>query len=231
MKAKLVGLAFATALSLSASAETYHFAPITSPTNTDLQSLGNQLAMDVDAGGAGDVLFTFTNNGSVESSLTRVYFDDAPSALFSNLAVAAQSPGVNFALNAVPHNLTRGEEPLFSFFANHSAAAQSPRYNNGVNHGAEVPGEFLTLSALLNPGKTFANVIDSLDAGGLTNRNFLRVGLRVIGIDRFNDSASASFLDTSGAASPSPIPESSTYGMLLAGLGLITAIARRRQAN
>lgn len=34
-----------------------------------------------------------------------------------------------------------------------------------------------------------------------------------------------------GGASPSPVPEPETYAMLLAGLGLIATIARRRQAG
>lgn len=228
MKAKLAGLALLSAMSLTASAATFHFIPITTPGNTILQQLGNQLTMDVTNGGADNVIFTFTNNGPLESSISRVYFDDAPSNLFASFSVGSQTPGVNFAMNASPISLTRGDLDPYRFWATDSAAAVRPRFENGVNNSADDPGERLSLVGFLNSGVTFADVVNSLSAGPPTWGNILRVGLRVIGIDQFNDSGSASFLDAGNA--PPPIPESSTYGMLLAGLGLIAAIARRRQS-
>lgn len=232
MKAKLAGLALFTGMSLAAHAASFNFTPVTDPGNPILQALGNQLVMEVTQGGADNVLFTFTNNGNLESSISRVYLDDAPANLFSSFSVAAQSPGVNFAMNAEPPTLTDAGADPFRFFATDSAESVVPRFNNGVNDRAEAPGEFLTLSGLLNAGKTFADVVASLGSGPTSQGNLLRVGLRVIGINQFNDSGSASFLDTGPGSGPTaPIPESSTYGMLLAGLGLITAIARRRQSG
>lgn len=232
MKAKLAGLALLTGMSLAANAASFRFTPVTDAGNPVLQALGNQLVMEVTPGGADNVLFTFTNNGNIESSISRVYFDDAPSNLIAGFSVAAQSPGVSFALNADQPTLTDVGGDPFRFWATDSAESVVPRFNNGVNDSAEAPGEFLTLSGLLNAGRTFADVVASLGGGPPTQGNLLRVGLRVIGINQFDDSGSASFLDVGPGSGPTaPIPESSTYGMLLAGLGLITAIARRRQSG
>ena len=230
MKAKLTGLALLSAMSLAASAATFHFTPITSSSTTTLQNLGNQLTMEVTDGGADNVVFTFTNNGSLESSLSRVYFDDAPSNLFASFTMGNQTSGVNFALNANPPNLTRGDLAPWHFFATDSAAAVRPRFVNGISNSSDAPGESLSMIGFLNGGVTFADVVASLSGGPPSTGTILRVGLRVIGIDQFNDSGSASFLDV-GSTTPPPIPESSTFGMLMAGLGLITAIARRRQAG
>lgn len=232
MKAKLAGLVLLAGMSLAAQAASFRFTPITEPDNPALQSLGNQLIMEVTEGGADNVLFTFTNNGPLESSITRVYFDDAPSNLLASIDIGAESPGVNFSLNANPSNLADAEVDPHRFFATDSANSVVPRFNNGINHSAEVPGEFLTISAILNAGATFTDVVTSLAGGPASQGNLLRVGLRVIGIDQFNDSGSASFLDVGVGSGPTaPIPESSTYAMLLAGLGLIAAIARRRQSG
>jgi hypothetical protein len=230
MKAKLAGLALLSGLSLAVSAETFLFTPITAPSSTVLQRLGNQLTMDVTDGGADNVVFTFTNNGNIESSLSRVYFDDSPSNLFASFSVANQSPGVNFTMNADPPNLTRGELWPWGFFATDSAGAVRPRFINGISNSSDTPGETLSLVGFLNTGVTFTDVLASLTAGPPAAGQFLRVGLRVVGIDQFNDGNGASFLDV-GTGTPVPIPESSTFGMLLAGLGLITAIARRRQSE
>jgi len=228
MKAKFAALALLSGMSLAASAVTYHFTPITAPENTVLQNLGKQLTMDVRDGGADNVIFTFTNNGSLESSLSRIYFDDSPSNLFASFAIASQTPGVNFSMPADPPNLTPGTIPK-SFDATDSAGSLRPRFNNGVNDSAEAPGEALAMVGFLNGGKTFADVVASLSGGFTNDVNILRVGLRAVGINQFNDSGNASFLDI--GVPPPPIPESSTYGMLLAGLGLIAAIARRRQSG
>lgn len=229
MKAKLAGLALLLSLSLAASAATYNFTPVTAPEDAVLQSLGSQLSMEVTDGGADNVVFTFRNNGAIESSISRVYIDDAPSNLFASFDIASQTPGVNFAMGADPANLTGSETEPYQFFATDSAGSLQPRFNNGINHSAEIPGEALAMVGFLNTGASFADVVASLSGGPPTAGNILRVGLRVIGIDQFNDSGSASFLSV--GASPAPIPESSTLGMLLAGLGLITAIARRRQVG
>ncbi|MBS1190916.1 MAG: hypothetical protein H6R10_2708 [Rhodocyclaceae bacterium] len=233
MRAKLAGLILLSGMSLAAQAASFNFTPITQPGDPILEGLGKQFVMEVTPGTASDeVLFTFTNRGSLESSITRVYVDDAPSNLFASFAVGSQSTGVDFAPNASPANLADADVDPYRFFATDSAAARFPRFNNGVNDNAEAPGEFVTLSGILNAGKTFSDVVASLAGGPPSQGNLLRVGLRAIGIDRFNDSGSASFLDTGpGSGSLAPIPETSTYGMLLAGLGLITLIARRKQSG
>ncbi|MBS1190915.1 MAG: hypothetical protein H6R10_2707 [Rhodocyclaceae bacterium] len=233
MNPKLAGLCLTMGMSLAVQADTFHFTPITDQGNPLLQSLGNQLTVDVTQGGADNVLMTFSNPGNINSTIAQVYLDDSPVDLFSSVAVASQSTGVSFSAGANPGNLPGGNAPAFAFDATSSFGANPPAPTSGVNDSGRYPGEFLTLSATLNSGHTFADAINSLSAGNASNGNFLRIGAHVISIADLND-ASASFLDTGtggGAAPPPPIPEPETWGMLMAGLGFLTALARRRRKD
>lgn len=233
MKLKFAGLALGVGVTLAAQADTFNFTPITDPGDSLLQSLGSQLTMDVTDGGSGNVLFTFTNPGNINSTIAQVYLDDSPVDLFSDIGIASQSPGVRFARGASPANLPGGNNPAFGFSATSQFGAAPPPPTAGINDNSSFPGESLTLSATLNAGKSFADVIGSLAGGGPTDGDFLRLGLHVISIAGLNDD-SASFLDTGtggGASPPPPIPEPETYGMLMAGLGIMAAMARRRQSK
>lgn len=238
MKAKLAGFVLCAGLSLAAQADTFHFTPMINPNNPGdlglLLDLGNQLTMDVTEGSSNNAVFTFTNDaggGDIDSVITKIYFADAQSDLFSNVAIAG-SGGGDVDFNPVsPTPLPGGTTPL-AFDTTDELDAAHPHPFMGINNTTASPGEFLTLSAALNPGRTFADVISSLNAGSETNPGFLRVGLRVTSIDQFDDNR-MSYIDRGAAGSglPPPIPEPATYGMLLAGLGLVSAIARRRQKN
>lgn len=227
MKSRLAGFLVAAGMSLAANAETFHFTPITDSGNPLLQALGNQLTLNVTDGGAGNVLFTFTNDGSINSTIARVFLD-APANLFSNVAVASQSAGVTFAPNTGPGNLPAGN--TVNFTATNQFGASAPPPIDGVNDSTGFPGESLTLSGTLNPGTTFADVISSLDTTGAAA---LRAGAHVISIAQANDE-SASFVNVpgtpgGGGSPPPPVPEPETYGMLLAGLGFLTVALRRRR--
>ena len=236
MKAKLAGLVLFSGMALAAQAATYHFTPITRPTDASAQNtvvdLGNQLAMNVTDGGGNTALFTFTNSGSVTSSLSKIYFDDNPSNLFSNVSVRTSS-GSNVAFQGVsPSGLPGGDTPPLSFTTTHQFNA-----SDGVNNTTSGSGESLTLAATLQAGKTFADVVNSLDGGNEAATSFLRIGLRVGSIaggirDDFCG-CGISFMDKGtgdgGASPPPPVPEPATYGMLVAGLGLISAMVRRRR--
>ena len=235
MKKKLAGLTLLMGMSLAAYAETYHFTPIIDTNNTASNSLavqlGNQLTMDVTSGANNTALFTFSNTGSVNSVLSRVYFDDSPSDLFSDISVVSgNTASVDFR-EVAGTPLPGGNIPTFVFSTTDQFNAASPQVVKGVNNGGA--GEFLTLSAVLNGGRTFADVISSLNAGDETDKNFLRVGLRVISVEGLNTcDCGMSYLDKGGgggASPPPPIPEPETYGMLMAGRGLLTALGRRRQ--
>lgn len=236
MKAKLAGLLLLTAMPLAALSETYHFTPIVQGNGPGgpnlLLDLGDQLTMNVAPGTSNNALFTFTNDGNggdIHSVITRVYVDDSPSNLFSAIAVANDS-GADVAFSRGPESALPGANgSAFSFRSTAQFNADSPHPFLGVNNTTASAGDFLTLSAILNAGRTFADVINSLNAGNESDNRFLRIGLRVTSIDAFDD-LPASYLDDSagGAAPPPPIPEAETYGMLLAGLGLLGALLRRR---
>lgn len=234
MKTKLAGLIIGMGMSLTAPAEIFHFGNITDPGNPVLQSLGNQLTMEVTNAGDDRVLFTFSNNasgGDLDSSIARIYFDDAPSNLFQDVRIGFQSEGVDFTPTASPSNLPGPTTGAYGFAATDSFDAAIPRTFLGINNAAVEGGEeFLTLSAVLNPGKTFSDVVRSLSAGALSSTGFLRVGLHVIAIDRFREGANASFLELA-ATPPPPIPEPGSLAMTLAGLGLMGIIARRRRSG
>ena len=241
MNPKLTGLVAALGLSLGAQAQTYTFTPIRNADNTALQSLGRQLAVDVSQGTDGNVLFTFSNPSS-DATISRIYLDDAPSNLFSNVSIANESSGVDFSANRRPGNLVGGNTSTYGFQATEQFSAVNPVTTNGLTGS----GETLTLAATPNEGVTFADVVNSLNTGNTTNRDGLRLGIQANNISQFNN-RSATFLDTAGASGggnggnggtdggggatpPPPIPEPETYGMLMAGLGLMAALSRRRRA-
>jgi hypothetical protein len=237
MKAKFAGLVLLTGMSLAANAATYHFTPITDPNNPNhlntVINLGNQLSMEVTNGGSNNTLFTFRNSGGISSALSRIYFDDSPSNLFSTVAIQGGS-GTDVDFRSVAASpLPGGSIPTFSFTTTHQFDSRDAVHNTtGAN------GEFLTLAATLRAGRTFSDVVTSLNAGDETDTSFLRIGLRLTSLDGIQDfcGCGISFLDRGvdsggGAAPPPPIPEPETYGMLLAGLGLISAMARRRKGG
>lgn len=236
MKAKLAGLVLLSGMSLAAQAATYHFTPITQPANASAQStvasLGNQLGVSVTDAGNNTALFTFTNNGGITSSLSEIYFDDSPSSLFSNISVQGGN-GSSFQKGGASA-LPGGNIGPYNFNTTQYFSA-----GNGVDSGSG--GESVTLAGTLNSGKTFVDVVNSLNGGNETNTGFLRIGLRLSaiagGIRDDYCGCGISFLDKGtgttdgGASPPPPIPEPETYGMLLAGLGLVSAMARRRKQS
>lgn len=234
MKAKLAGLVLLSGMSLAAQAATYNFTPITDPNNPSalntVINLGNQMSMDVTDGGNNTALFTFRNTGGIQSSLSQIYFDDSPSNLFSDVSIQGDSGNnVNFnQANASP--LPGGSIPTFSFTTTHQFNA-----TDGI-HNSTGGGEFLTLAATLRTGRSFTDVLNSLNGGDETDTNFLRIGLRLSALDGIGDfcGCGISFMDKGvgtggGASPPPPIPEPETYGMLLAGLGIMSAMVRRRK--
>ncbi|HJW25284.1 MAG TPA: PEP-CTERM sorting domain-containing protein [Rhodocyclaceae bacterium] len=243
MKAKLAGLALLSGMSLAASAAQYNFTPIIEPRDTAglnlVINLGNQLTMDVTDRGDNTALFTFRNAGGINAAVTGVYFDDTPSNLFSNVTIASQSPGEVSFHSVSPAPLPGGSIPTFNFTTTQQFNATSPTASNGVNNSTAPGGESLTLAAALRSGHSFTDVVNSLNGGNEANQSFLRVGLRLTAIENLDVCGCAmSFLDkgtgTSGGGEgspPPPIPEPQTYGMLLAGLGLVSAMVRRGRKN
>lgn len=161
-----------------------------------------------DLGGA--VSFVFGNTVG-DGSIANVYFDGLGLLNFSSATVLSSS-GVSFSLGGSPSNVPSGN--TVSFSSDFSVSAANPKPSNGVN-----TGETLTVSFDLTSGTSFSDVVSGISSGDL------RVGLHVISLGSNSESfVSTLRTDTSVTA----VPEPETYAMMLAGLGLLGTIARRR---
>lgn len=162
------------------------------------------------------VAFRFANASS--SSLTDVYFDDG--TLLGIASISDSGANVAFSELASPSNLSGGEylTPDFITTAGFSADSNPPVSRNGVSSG-----EWLTITFDLQSGKDYQSVIDALALPNNGGVGDLRIGLRV---QSFTDGGGESFVNVSA-----PVPETKTYAMMLAGLGLVGfTVLRRRQA-
>lgn len=192
--------------SLTAQANDYSFGCVTQNIAGDCAIGQSQLGLSVTSSGS-FVDFYFSNSGPAAASITDIYFDWSSSAfaLSSSGSVFTDSgAGVSFSWGAAPPDLPGGQG--ISFVADLAADSDPSAQPNGVN-----PGEWLNIRFA---GESFANVVAGLNSGDL------RVGIHVQG---FATGGSESFVTT-------PIPEPETYAMLLAGLGLMGFVARRRKA-
>jgi hypothetical protein len=168
-----------------------------------------QLSVDVSDAGGGLVLLTFSNAGPAASSIAQVYFDDG---VLQTLESIVNPSGVAFTAGATPANLPSGNNASPPFVATFSAGAGAPAPANGVN-----PGETLGIRFSLQPGESFADVLDALGDGSL------RVGIHV---QAFASGGSESFVNT-------PLPEPGALALFgvaaaLTGLGSWRRRAPRR---
>jgi hypothetical protein len=162
-----------------------------------------QLLVDVTDAGGGQVLFTFSNSGPEDSSITDVYFDDG--TLLGIASIVNTVGTVEFSQNATPEELpaANNASPPFVTTAGFSADSVEPVQPLGVN-----PGETLGIVFDLIGGQTFADTLGELAAGTL------RIGIHVQG---YYSGGSESFVN---------VPEPSTA--LLISIGLVGLAARRR---
>ena len=138
--------------------------------------------------------------------VTDLYLDRGTTNFLKlNSAFLCEGPGVDFGIGASPPNLPGGN--AIGFSADFSADANSPSPFKGINGG-----EFLGLQFDLTNGSSLDQVLSAVGAGSL------RLGLHVQSVG----------LNEGSISLVSPIPEPQEWAMMLAGLGLVAAIARRR---
>lgn len=160
------------------------------------------------AGGAGNATLAFANTSSTGNTVvSEIYFDYSDTAF---LAASTSGSGTNFGIDgAQPPNLpSQNTYPGSPFVTDFGIDAESPSTNFGINNGE-------TLNVVLN-GITGDQLIAGLNNGSI------RVGLHVQGLSLPSGGG------TSAEYAIAPVPEPSTWAMLLAGLGMLGFMARRR---
>jgi MYXO-CTERM domain-containing protein len=226
----VAGLALATG---TASADvTWGFAPIMNYSN-QINASGAQYSMTVSSGGSGiypgngqtrnKVNFTFSNIGSITSSITDVYFQDGTllelaGSTFGGVGVAFQSP-------ANPGDLPGGNNVGFQTTAEWSADSDSPVTQNGVNNSTTgIDADYVTITFWLQDGRDYNDTINALNLpfDQWTPQNHgLRVGLHLQG---FPDDGSG--IGSGAFITSVPLPTTSMLAM--AGLGGVAVRRRRR---
>lgn len=215
--ALVLGLASQQAAALGST--TYGFYNITH-TNTINEANGetNLKVEVIELTNLNQVRFKFTNN-STSSSLTDVYFDDG--TLLGISSIYDSGDGVSFSQGASPKNLPGGENvtPPFKVTKDFSADSNKSVTENGVSMN-----EWLAIDFNLINGKTYDNVLSALALPNNGGDGDLRIGVRVQNVA--DDDDSESFINESTV---SPVPEANAWAMMVAGLGLVGFMARRKR--
>jgi hypothetical protein len=216
MPSLLRSLAAASALMLgllgNSQAQDYSFSCVSNNSATNCATGQAQLGMSLTQG-SGFVDFRFTNTGTLASSITDIYWDWAggESLFDASVGTISSSAGVSYSWGANPGNLPAGQNLSPSFSAELSADSNAPARPNGVN-----PGEWVSFRFLTGVTSSAADLFSG----------DLRVGLHVQG---FGNGGSESFVNGGTTPIASPAPEPETYAMMLAGLGIVVGIARRKK--
>lgn len=177
------------------------FTRITSNASVNVE---NQFNLVISDATATQVVFLFTNNVGVASSISEIYFDT--SNVFTGTAVLTQV-GTSFAAGpASPGNLPGGNTASPPFVANqvYSADAQG---NPSV--GINTATDSLTMTFTLASGTTYADLLAALQSGAF------RVGFHVRSIAGSNSDSFVNVVPTPGCAA-------------LMTLGGLAALRRRR---
>jgi len=200
---------------------TYSFYGISNPSNPTNKADGeaNLQVQVIELTNPNQVQFKFTNNST--SSLTDVYFDDG--SLLGISSIFDSGAGVSFSQGAAPPILPgyNNANPPFAVTAGFSADSNAPTAANGVT-----AGEWLAIDFNLINGKTYNDVLLALTLpnNGL-GPNDLRIGVHVQSFA--SGGGSESFINVEGAVSP--VPEADAWAMMVAGLGLVGFMARRKR--
>lgn len=206
----LAGGALAALLASPAHAQTYGFDCV-SDNNAQNCAIGEEQFTLTLSQGAGYVDLTLRNLGPLSTALTAVYFDWAgTSDWWTQISGASLSstPGVSFSWFGSPSDLPAGNNATPDFVSDLNAVANVPRPQWGVNANEYLPFRLFTNAT---------NYASMLDSGAF------RVGVHV---QSFPNGGSESFVSRTMAGA---VPEPETYAMMLAGLALVGAAARRKQ--
>lgn len=203
--------------------------------SADLAWTGSHLFVDVtedSTTAANDVMFKFTNelptliplDGYGQPTVSYFWFDTgAYSSLFSSMSVTATSGVVNLVPRTPPTShpyLPANFAPDYKFGLSTQYPLSSAIYGVG-------PGESAVMTGMLGAGETFADVVNALSEGAnaATATSGLRIGLLAYWL-KGTGRDDAGYIQNSIVA----VPEAETWAMMLAGLGLIGFMARRRTA-
>ena len=149
----------------------------------------------------GSVLKISNSSGAGNGSFIRNIYFDYTSGM--GVSLLGKVGTVTFSSGGSPANLPGGNAPSAHFAADASWSAMNPGSTYGVN-----------------AGESISFTLTGVSLASFTNGS-MRVGLHLQGLP---GGASDSLISTVTA-----VPEPESYVLLLAGLGLVGAIARRRQ--
>ena len=204
------------AMASLSSASVYDFYAITSYTNSGYQSVVHQLSMEVGTVDETSATLVFYNTGSIDSTVSGIFFDYASEAYALNAGATGWTYGTPEP--SLPGGTEAGFETDFYLQVN------PPPTRNGISIGE-------SLELTLNYDSGF-NLLESLDTADL------RIGLHTIGIvdtegrvvTEFDDPEEGSVGDpwNYSESSINVIPEPGSLALLAGASSLILFFRHRR---
>lgn len=203
LKHTILGLAVVATLPLMASAQT--FTCITNNSGVCSSDSGAQSYLSWETSGDTLTIYNKAVDGNT-SFIEQLYFGGSGS---ENTTLYEQSAGVAFEAGATPASLPAGNTISFSSLSSFSAIQQ------GANKDGVDAGEWISF------------MIPQLSQN-LAASNPFQFGLHLQGIGEQGFSESL-LSGGDGGGTVSAVPEPETYALLLAGLGVIGGVIRRRK--